>query len=100
MPTPCPRCGRGNAPHRAACLYCSFFFFPLFFDFVGCWVGEADLVREASLDDFEQQRRAFLRRAIELGLVRKLEADGVPFDPANGGFEARTLAELQLDQVP
>src|SRR4029079_15660070 len=37
---------------------------------------------------------------IELRLVRKHQADGIAFDPTDSGFKARSVTELQLDQVP
>src|SRR4029453_18428821 len=61
---------------------------------------ECHLVRKAALDDVEEDRSTFLRRALELRFVRELQPDASALYPADGTFDSGTFAKAQLDHVP
>ena len=61
---------------------------------------EADLVGEAALNDFQQERVALFGRAIELCFVREFQADATALDPDDGGLEPRSFAKAKFDHFP
>ena len=64
-----------------------------------CRSGSRLRLGKAALEHFEQNGSALAIRAVEVGLMRELEADTVVLHPADGAFDGSAFAEMKIESL-